>query len=105
MPRRSRPPRRRRQQQRPAETHPVAVQAKSKELRDTLDNKSASADDIKAKLTALREARTQAKADLTKAEDDLREPADRPAGSGPRHLRHARAAARRFRRRARYAPT
>ena len=42
-------------------------------LQAVLDNKDSTPDDIKAKLTALRDAKTAAKADLTKAQTDLRE--------------------------------
>lgn len=45
----------------------------TQDLRTTLDNKDAAADVIKAKLTALREAREKAKQELTKAQDSLRE--------------------------------
>jgi hypothetical protein len=54
-----------------APTTPVAE--KSKDLQGTLDNKEAKPEEIKAKLTALREARAKAKGDLTKAQDELRE--------------------------------
>ena len=52
---------------------PSAVQQKMEDLRNTLDNKDAKPDDIKAKLQALREARAQAKADLEKARGELRD--------------------------------
>jgi Spy/CpxP family protein refolding chaperone len=57
----------------PTDRPPTAVETAAKALQTTLDNKSATPDDIKAKLTALRDAKTQAKATLTKAQDDLRE--------------------------------
>jgi hypothetical protein len=41
-------------------------------LRSTLEDQSATADQIKSKLDTLRQARAQAKVDLSKAEDDLR---------------------------------
>ena len=44
----------------------------SQELRTTLENKDASADAIKTKLTALRDARTKAAAQLSKAQEELR---------------------------------
>jgi len=44
----------------------------SQALRDTLDNESSSADDIKAKLTALRDARKKNTAELEAARADLR---------------------------------
>jgi hypothetical protein len=50
-----------------------AAQKASSELRTTLDNKSASAEEIAAKLKALREAREKAKADLATAQKDLKE--------------------------------
>ena len=43
------------------------------ELRTLLENKDASADDIKAKLAALREARAKTRADLEAARKDLKE--------------------------------
>jgi len=43
------------------------------ELRETLDNKDASADDIGKKLTALRDAREKSKAELAAAQKDLKE--------------------------------
>jgi peptidoglycan hydrolase CwlO-like protein len=43
------------------------------DLRELLQNKDASADDIKAKLAALREARAKTKADLEAARKDLKE--------------------------------
>jgi Spy/CpxP family protein refolding chaperone len=52
---------------------PSAAAKASADLKTTLDNKDASADEIKAKLAALREARTAAKADLVKAQADLKE--------------------------------
>lgn len=52
---------------------PSPVMQKMQDLRTTLDNKDAKPEEIKAKLQALRDARAQAKADLTKAQDDLRD--------------------------------
>jgi septal ring factor EnvC (AmiA/AmiB activator) len=49
------------------------VQAAREDLNKTLDNKDASADDIKAKLTALRDAETKAEGDLDKARQELKE--------------------------------
>jgi peptidoglycan hydrolase CwlO-like protein len=49
------------------------VQQKSRDLQASLDNKDAKPEELKAKLAALREARQKAKADLTKAQEDLRE--------------------------------
>src|SRR3954471_18117216 len=43
------------------------------DLRETLDNKDASADDIAKKLTALRDAREKAKTELQAAQKDLKE--------------------------------
>jgi len=54
-------------------TNPSPVQEKAQDLQTLLSDKEAKPEDIKAKLAALREARTQAKADLTKAQEDLRE--------------------------------
>jgi peptidoglycan hydrolase CwlO-like protein len=42
-------------------------------LRTTLDNKDAKADDIKAALKAVREAREKVKEQLTKAQGEVRE--------------------------------
>lgn len=55
----------------PAAT-PSPVQAASESLQETLKNKDAKPDEIKAKLDALRAAKVQAKQDLTKAQEDLR---------------------------------
>jgi Spy/CpxP family protein refolding chaperone len=55
------------------ERTPSAVETAAKDLQTTLADKSATPDDIKAKLTALRTAKTTAKATLAKAQDDLRE--------------------------------
>mgnify|MGYP001074398676 CR=1 FL=1 len=41
-------------------------------LQTTLENKDASADDIKAKLTALRTSRAKKEADLKSAREELR---------------------------------
>jgi hypothetical protein len=49
------------------------IQKASSDLRTILNNKDASADDIKAKLAALREAREKVKADLTAAQKELKE--------------------------------
>jgi hypothetical protein len=54
-----------------APTGPVATARE--DLRKTLDNKSASADEIKAKLTALRDAETKAQGDLDKARQELKD--------------------------------
>ena len=43
------------------------------DLRETLDNKDASADDIAKKLTALRDARDKSHSDLVAAQKDLKE--------------------------------
>ena len=45
----------------------------SQDLRETLDNKDASADDIAKKLTALRDAREKSHAELVAAQKDLKE--------------------------------
>jgi hypothetical protein len=42
-------------------------------LRDTLDNKDASAADIDSKLKALRDAREKSRAELAAAQKDLKE--------------------------------
>ena len=55
----------------PQANNPVAKA--QEDLRTTLDDKNASADTIAAKLKALRDARAQAKEELTKAQSDLKE--------------------------------
>jgi Spy/CpxP family protein refolding chaperone len=52
---------------------PTGAQAAARDLQTTLDNKDAKPEEIKAKLTALRDARNKAKEDLTKAQADLKE--------------------------------
>jgi hypothetical protein len=52
---------------------PTPVQKAQGELRTLLENKDAPADDIKAKLAALRDAREKAKADLDAARKELKE--------------------------------
>jgi hypothetical protein len=56
----------------PTDANASPVQKASADLRSTLDNKDAKPDDIKAKLDALRAARTQAKQDLTAAQQELK---------------------------------
>ena len=46
--------------------------AESQALRTALENESASADELKAKLTAVRETRKKAQAELDQASDELR---------------------------------
>ena len=55
------------------DVQPSLAQQKAQELQQVLESKDAKPEDIKAKLTALREARASAKADLAKAQEDLRE--------------------------------
>jgi hypothetical protein len=50
-----------------------AASTASQALRTTLENESASPDEIKAKLTALREARKQAEVEVNKAREELRQ--------------------------------
>jgi hypothetical protein len=50
-----------------------AMQTASRELRDTLENKDATAEQIQAKLKAYREARDEARAKLAAAQKDLKE--------------------------------
>lgn len=52
---------------------PSEVQQKQADLRETLQSQDASPDQIKAKLAALRDARAKAKANLAKAQDDLKQ--------------------------------
>lgn len=49
------------------------MQTASRELRDVLENKDSTADQIKAKLTAYREARDKAREALASAQKDLKE--------------------------------
>lgn len=56
----------------PASTQPSPVQDALTDLRTTLDDQSASPDTIKAKLEALRQARTKSKQDLAVAQQDLK---------------------------------
>lgn len=49
------------------------VQEKARALQTVLENKDAKPEEIKAALSAYREARVKARADLTKAQDELRE--------------------------------
>ena len=49
------------------------VEKATSDLRTTLENQSASADEIKGKLAALRQAREKARADLVAAQKELRE--------------------------------
>jgi hypothetical protein len=54
-------------------TQPTSpVQAALTDLKSTLDDDSSTPDQIKSKLDTLRQAKAQEKADLSKAEDDLR---------------------------------
>ena len=56
-----------------ASTQPQSpAQQAVSDLQSTLDDASATPDQIKSKLDTLRQARAQAKADLSKSEDDLR---------------------------------
>jgi hypothetical protein len=55
----------------PNAPQPSAVQQAQRDLRTTLDNKDAKPEDIKAKLDALRDAKSKAKDDLTAAQKDL----------------------------------
>jgi Spy/CpxP family protein refolding chaperone len=50
-----------------------AMQTASRELRDTLENKDATAEQIQAKLKAFREARDESKKKLTTAQAELKE--------------------------------
>ena len=50
---------------------PTAAQTAAKDLQTALDNKDSKPEEIKAKLTALRDARAKAKEDLTKAQTEL----------------------------------
>ena len=52
---------------------PTAAQTAAKDLQATLDNKDAKPEEIKAKLTALRDAHSKAREDLTKAQAELKE--------------------------------
>jgi hypothetical protein len=50
-----------------------AVEEAQRDLEKTLENKSASADEIKSKIQALREARDKAKHELASAQKDLKD--------------------------------
>ena len=56
-----------------ATTPETEVGKATQDLQTTLENKDAAPDVIKAKLTALREAREKARQELTKAQDGLKE--------------------------------
>jgi len=56
-----------------AEETPSPAQQASNDLRQTLENKSATADEIAAKLKALREARTKARESVATAQKELKE--------------------------------
>jgi len=56
-----------------SETPTTAVQQAARELQDDLAKKETSADELKSKLVALREARAKSQAELTKAQDQVRE--------------------------------
>ena len=60
-------------QQQPNAQQTSEVSAAADELRKTVDDKAATAEDINKKLTALREAREKAKNELTTAQKELRE--------------------------------
>ena len=49
------------------------VQQAAKELQDSLASKQTPADELKSKLTALREARDKSQAELSRAQDQVRE--------------------------------
>ncbi len=55
---------------------PSEVQQKVQELREALDNKDTPAEELKAKAQAVRDARVKAKADLSTAQDDLKQSAN-----------------------------
>jgi hypothetical protein len=59
--------------QQPDNAPPSAVEEKSKELAAAIQNKDTKPDEYKARMAAFREARNQAKADLGKAQESLRE--------------------------------
>lgn len=57
----------------PTDVAPSPVQQAARDLQESLANKDAAPDDMKAKLTALRDARARLQADLNRAQDQLRE--------------------------------
>jgi len=59
--------------QQPDNATPSAVDEKAKELTAAIQNKDTKPDEYKSKMAAYREARNQAKADLSKAQESLRE--------------------------------
>lgn len=54
-------------------TDQTELQTASQQLQEALNNKDTKPQELKARLAALREARAQALAELTKAQDDLRD--------------------------------
>jgi hypothetical protein len=56
----------------PADPNASAARQKAADLQETLQNKDAKPDEIKAKLDALRAARAQSKQDLTAAQQELK---------------------------------
>ena len=60
----------------PGGGQPSEVQRKVQDLREALDNKDTPAEEIKVKADAVREARVKAKADLSAAQDDLKQAAN-----------------------------
>jgi len=60
----------------PGGGQPSDVQQKVQELREALDNKDTSAEELKAKAQAVRDARAKAKAELATAQDDLKQAAN-----------------------------
>ena len=57
----------------PSDQPSSPVQTASRDLRTALENKSATSEEITTKLTALREARDKARAELQTAQKDLKE--------------------------------
>lgn len=51
---------------------PTAVQQRLQDLQAAVDNQATKPEELKAKINALREAKNAARAELTKAQDDLR---------------------------------
>lgn len=56
----------------PGDFTPSEVQQKQMDLHETLQSQDASPDEVKAKVTALREARAKAKVQLAQAQEELR---------------------------------
>ena len=57
----------------PANDSPSPVELKAADLQEAIDNSTTNADTLKARLASLREARDKARADLARAQNDLKD--------------------------------